>query len=86
MDWRIAIINRGEPARRLIHAVRELNTERGWSLRTIALHTDEERRATFVREADEAVVLRPEGPGNPYLDLDELAIRPNKAGRGRHRR
>ncbi|MFN8122791.1 MAG: biotin carboxylase N-terminal domain-containing protein [Thermoleophilia bacterium] len=80
MDWRIAIINRGEPARRLIHAVRELNTERGWSLRTIALHTDEERRATFVREADEAVVLRPEGPGNPYLDLDELE-RALRAGR-----
>mgnify|MGYP000037000563 CR=1 FL=1 len=41
---------------------------------------DEERRATFVREADEAVVLRPEGPGNPYLDLDELE-RALRAGR-----
>ena len=34
---RIAIINRGEPAMRLINAVGEFNAERGTSLRTIAL-------------------------------------------------
>ena len=72
MDSRIAIVNRGEPARRLIHAARELNHERGWAIRTIALHTAEERRATFVREADEAVVIGRAGAGNPYLDHAEL--------------
>ena len=56
---RIAIVNRGEAAMRFIHAVREFNEERGISLRTIALYTDPDRRAMFVREADEAVLLGP---------------------------
>ena len=72
MDSRIAIVNRGEPARRLIHAARELNDERGWAIRTIALHTLEERRATFVREADESLVIGRAGAGNPYIDHAEL--------------
>lgn len=54
---RVAIVNRGEAAMRFIHAAREFNQERGTSLRTIALYTDCERHATFVREADEAVCL-----------------------------
>jgi acetyl/propionyl-CoA carboxylase alpha subunit len=70
---RIAVINRGEPAVRLIRAVRELNAEHGTETRVIALHTEAERRATFVRAADEAVVLRETGEGSPYLDHRELA-------------
>src|SRR3954463_11426119 len=70
---RIAVINRGEPAMRLIRAVRELNAEHGSRTRVIALHTEAERRATFVRAADEAVLLRESGAGNPYLDHAELA-------------
>ena len=54
---RIAIVNRGEPARRLITAVRELNRERDLGLATIALYTDPDRRAMFVRDADEAFHL-----------------------------
>jgi acetyl/propionyl-CoA carboxylase alpha subunit/acetyl-CoA carboxylase carboxyltransferase component len=54
---RVAIVNRGEAAMRFIHAVREFNQERGTSLRTIALYTDPDRNAMFVREADEAVCL-----------------------------
>ena len=57
---RIAIVNRGEPAMRLIHAVRELNREAGHDagqLRAIALFTAPDRGAMFVREADEAVDL-----------------------------
>ncbi len=72
MNSRIAIINRGEPARRLIHAARELNYERGWTIRTIALHTSEERRAAFVREADETVLIGPGGAASPYIDHAEL--------------
>jgi acetyl/propionyl-CoA carboxylase alpha subunit/acetyl-CoA carboxylase carboxyltransferase component len=67
------VINRGEPAMRLIRAVRELNAEHGYRTRVIALHTEAERRATFVRAADEAVLLRETGEGSPYLDHDELA-------------
>src|SRR3954451_17612904 len=69
---RIAVINRGEPAVRLIRAVRELNAEHGTTTRVIALHTEAERRATFVRAADEAVGLRETGAGSPYLDHEEL--------------
>ena len=60
---------------RLINAVRELRIERGEDLRTIALHTEAERTAMFVREADESVCIdtgRAEGMGSPYLDLAAL--------------
>jgi acetyl/propionyl-CoA carboxylase alpha subunit len=76
----IAIVNRGEPAMRLIHAVRELNRERGCDLRTIALYTAPDRRAMFVREADQAVSLgaptfvdpRDGKPKSSYLDYKRL--------------
>ena len=75
---RLAIVNRGEPAMRLINAVREWNAEGRPPLRTIALYTAADRRAMFVREADEAVLIGPDTDGgagapNPYLDLPELA-------------
>ncbi|GAA2018485.1 ATP-grasp domain-containing protein [Nakamurella flavida] len=73
MFSRIAVINRGEPAVRLIRAVRELNAEFGYGIRVIALHTAAERSALFVRAADESVVLRDKGSlGSPYLDHAEL--------------
>ena len=57
---RLAIVNRGEPAMRLINAVREWNAEGRPPLRTIALYTAVDRRAMFVREADEAVLIGPD--------------------------
>ena len=54
---RVAIVNRGEAAMRFIHAVREFNQEHGTALRTIALFTEPDRHAMFVREADEAVCI-----------------------------
>src|SRR5512135_681832 len=54
---RVAIVNRGEAAMRFIHAAREYNLEHGTSLVTIALYTEPDRHAMFVREADEAVSL-----------------------------
>jgi len=54
---RIAIVNRGEPAMRLINAVSEYRRETGTELRTIALYTAPDRHAMFVREADEAYPL-----------------------------
>jgi acetyl/propionyl-CoA carboxylase alpha subunit len=63
---RIAVVNRGEPAMRLIHAVRELNRERNAGLEAVALYTDLDRNAMFVREADDAVCL------GPATYLDEL--------------
>ena len=79
---RIAIVNRGEAAMRFIHAAREFNHENNASLRTIALFTDPDRHAMFVREADEAVSLGAAQVIDPdtrllksfYLDYDRLAL------------
>src|SRR5215213_6549931 len=64
---------------RAINAVRELNAEREDPIRVIAIHTDEERHALFVRQADERHCLGPamvtDGDGAPlssYLDYERL--------------
>lgn len=60
---------------RLIHAVRDLNARRQWDgddpIRTIALHTDVDANATFVREADEAYNLGA-AADRPYINLARL--------------
>jgi acetyl/propionyl-CoA carboxylase alpha subunit/acetyl-CoA carboxylase carboxyltransferase component len=56
---RLAIVNRGEAAMRLVHAVRELNEEREEQLRLIALYTEPEAQAMFVRRSDESYCLGP---------------------------
>jgi acetyl/propionyl-CoA carboxylase alpha subunit/acetyl-CoA carboxylase carboxyltransferase component len=81
MDFsRIAIVNRGEPAVRAIHAIRELSFELGVDLRSIALYTDPDQRAMFVREADERYSLgeptfidpRDDEVKSSYLDFGRL--------------
>ena len=77
---RVAIVNRGEAAMRFIHAAREFTQEYGVALRTIALFTDPDRNAMFVREADEAVYLGPAHVLDPqtqqlrcsYVDYEHL--------------
>lgn len=77
---RLAIVNRGEPAMRVITAVRELNQQRTSPIRTIALHTEPDRHSMFVREADEAVEIGPATSVDPrdgqlkssYLDYARL--------------
>ncbi|GAA3337141.1 biotin carboxylase N-terminal domain-containing protein [Amorphoplanes nipponensis] len=71
MFSRVAIVNRGEAAMRLIHAVRDLSAETGTRIETVALYTDADRTATFVREADIAYPLGP-ASARPYLDLAVL--------------
>jgi acetyl/propionyl-CoA carboxylase alpha subunit/acetyl-CoA carboxylase carboxyltransferase component len=68
---RVAIVNRGEAAMRLIHAVRDLSAETGVRVETVALYTDEDRSATFVREADRGYRLGA-AVDRPYLDLSVL--------------
>ena len=78
---RVAIVNRGEAAMRFIHAAREFSQEHGVELRTIALFTEPDRHAMFVREADEAVCLGPAHVPDPttrllkssYVDYERLA-------------
>src|SRR5437879_13027756 len=77
---RVAIINRGEAAMRFLHAAREFSLEHGLPLRTIALFTEPDRHAMFVREADEAICLGPahfndpetHRPKSSYLDYKRL--------------
>ncbi|RGC69315.1 Acetyl-/propionyl-coenzyme A carboxylase alpha chain [Micromonospora sp. MW-13] len=71
MFSRVAIVNRGEAAMRLIHAVRDIAAETGTRIETVALHTDVDRAATFVREADIAYDLGP-ASARPYLNLEVL--------------
>lgn len=58
---------------RLIHAVRDLNgrSPGGEPLTAVALHTDVDAGAAFVREADEAYLLGA-AADRPYLDLAVL--------------
>src|SRR6478672_4537127 len=71
MIRRLAVVNRGEAAMRLIHAVRDLNAAGGEQITTIALHTEQERTAMFAREADEAYDL---GPASARPSLDPAAL------------
>ncbi|MFF5258327.1 carboxyl transferase domain-containing protein [Actinomadura viridis] len=71
MFSRVAIVNRGEAAMRLIHAVRDIAAETGTRIETVALYTDVDRTATFVREADLSYDLGP-ASARPYLDLKAL--------------
>ncbi len=65
---------------RLLHAVRELNQQHGWHIQTIALYTAPDRRAMFVREADDRYYLGEATYVDPsdqerksaYLDYDRL--------------
>ena len=70
---RIAIVNRGEAAMRLIHAVRELNAEHPAEtpIEVIALHTTGEADAMFAREADITYDLGP-AVERPYINLPLL--------------
>ncbi len=77
---RIAIVNRGEAAIRLIRAIRELNYEQHLNLSAVALFTELDRQAMYVREADDAVCIgpdvfvdRPDGqPRSGYLDRERI--------------
>ncbi len=76
---RLAIVNRGEPAMRCISAIAELNRESSSAITTIALYTEPDATAWFVREASEAVCIGPayvtDSDGrrqSSYLDLDRL--------------
>ncbi|NED68512.1 hypothetical protein G3I15_47045, partial [Streptomyces sp. SID10244] len=54
-----------------IHAVRGLSAETGQPIEVVALYTDADRNATFVREADLAYDLGPAAT-RPYLNLEVL--------------
>ena len=77
----LAIVNRGEAAMRCVRAVKTLRAEEGSQLRAVALYTDVDRDAPFVRQADLALRLpSPRGEVAAYLDHDLLIETVRRAG------
>jgi acetyl-CoA carboxylase biotin carboxylase subunit len=58
----VLIANRGEIALRIQRACR------GLGLRTVAVHSEADRDALYVRHADQALCIGPASPGKSYLD------------------
>jgi acetyl-CoA carboxylase biotin carboxylase subunit len=63
---RLLIANRGEIARRIIRACRELGIE------SIAVHSEPDHDAPFVAEADHAVCIGPARAAESYLDMEAI--------------
>lgn len=66
MIKRVLIANRGEIARRIIRTCRKLNIE------TVAVHSDVDTNAAFVREADYAVLIGLAQPHASYLNIEAV--------------
>jgi acetyl/propionyl-CoA carboxylase alpha subunit/acetyl-CoA carboxylase carboxyltransferase component len=78
---RLAILNRGEAAMRCIRSVKALRALEDSDLESIAIYTDVDRDAPFVRHADRAVRLEaPNGAVAAYLDHDRLIALLVRAG------
>jgi len=63
---RILIANRGEIALRIIRACRELGIE------TVAVYSEADRNASYVRLADEAVCIGPPDCSQSYLNIPRI--------------
>jgi len=63
---RILIANRGEIALRIIRACREMGVE------TVAVYSEADRQASYVRLADEAVCIGPPDCSQSYLNIPRI--------------
>ena len=66
MFKRILIANRGEIARRIIRTCKRMNVE------AVAVYSNADARAPFVREADRAVLIGPAAASDSYLRGDRI--------------
>lgn len=74
MIRRLLIANRGEIALRIIRACRELGIE------TVAVYSDADAQAPFVRDADNAVRIGPAAARESYLNVDAILEAARTAG------
>lgn len=70
----VLVANRGEIARRVFRTCRDLG------IRTVAVHSDADAGAPFVGEADVAVRLPGNSPGETYLRADLVVAAAKNAG------
>ena len=70
----LLVANRGEIARRVFRTARDLG------IATVAVHSDADARAPFVREADRAVHLPGNAPAETYLRGDLIIAAAKSAG------
>ena len=66
MFSRILIANRGEIALRIIRACRELGIE------SVAIYSEADKNAPYLKFADEAVCIGPADPAKSYLDIPSI--------------
>src|SRR3954468_21383823 len=74
MITKLLVANRGEIARRVFR------TARAMGIRTVAVYSDADAAAPFVREADEAVRLPGAAPADTYLRADLVVEAAQRAG------
>ncbi|MQA83969.1 MAG: ATP-grasp domain-containing protein [Streptosporangiales bacterium] len=72
----VLIANRGEIARRVIRTAQRMG------LRAIAVYSEADAKAPYVREADDALLLGPASPAESYLDMDRVLEAAATAGAG----
>jgi 3-methylcrotonyl-CoA carboxylase alpha subunit len=70
----LLIANRGEIARRIVRTARRMG------IRTIAVYSDADAKALFVREADQAVCIGPPAPKESYLDGSRILAAARETG------
>ena len=66
MFKKILIANRGEIALRVLRACRELGIE------TVAVHSEADREAIYVKMADESVCIGPAQSAQSYLNIPAI--------------
>lgn len=71
---KVLIANRGEIALRIQRACRELG------LKTVAIHSEADAHARYVRLADEALCIGPAAPGQSYLNRAAILFAAHVSG------
>lgn len=74
MITKLLIANRGEIARRILRTAHEMG------IATVAVHSDADAHAPFVREAGEAVNIGPAPARESYLKADVILEAARKTG------